>query len=212
MSIRIDLHVHTRRHSACSTIDPERLIRQAVKAGLDGLVITEHHYQWPQGELDELAAKSTAPGFLLLSGFEYGSRRGDILIYGLAPEDAEDFAPGMDPGEAIALAQKRGAVCIAAHPTRGAMGFDEEGLLLPFDAIEVQSVNLMLHEQRLAGMVASRLRKPPVAASDAHRLPDVGRYATMFRGPIRSMPDLQAALKRGRFCIGDDASARTGTQ
>ncbi len=31
MGLRIDLHVHTRHHSPCSTIDPEKLVHQAVR-------------------------------------------------------------------------------------------------------------------------------------------------------------------------------------
>ena len=59
MGLIIDLHLHTRRHSACSIIDESRLIDRAVKAGLDGLVITEHHYQWTP---EELAALRQVPG------------------------------------------------------------------------------------------------------------------------------------------------------
>ncbi len=211
MSIRIDLHLHTLRHSPCSTIEPDRLIKQAVKVGLDGLVITEHQYQWSEAELAELADKANAPGFLLLAGFEYTSRQGDILMYGLRPAEANGFVSGWPPSQAIRMARERGAVCIAAHPTRAGMGFDEAILSLPLDAIEVQSVNLRPHEQRLAMTLAAQVGKPAIAASDAHQLHDVGRYVTEFDDPIRSMADLQEALRRGRFRPGDRATARTGT-
>lgn len=199
MGLLIDLHLHTRRHSACSIIDEARLIDRAVKAGLDGLVITEHHYQWSRAELDELLAASSHPGFILLAAFEYSSARGDILIYGLEPEQVKEFVPGGEPDAALAKAQRMGAACIAAHPTRAAIPFDERILDMPFDALEVKSVNLAAHEQRLARKLAEDLGRAMTTSSDAHRLEDVGRYATEFQEPIHGMADLQKSLRRGTF-------------
>lgn len=199
MGLIIDLHLHTRRHSACSIIDESRLIDRAVKAGLDGLVITEHHYQWSREELDALVAASNHPGFLLMAAFEYSSARGDMLIYGLDPSQVSDFVPGRQPELMLAKAQEMGAVCIAAHPTRAAIPFDERIFDMPFEALEVKSVNLAAHEQRLAEKLANDLGRAKTASSDAHRLEDVGRYATEFQEPIQCMADLRNSLRRGTF-------------
>lgn len=211
MPIRIDLHVHTCRYSPCSTIDPEKLLLQAVRAGLDGLVITEHQRQWDDAELRELSAGAGFPGFLLLSGFEYASSRGDLLVYGLEPGDAQSLLPGMPPGAAVAFVRQRGGVCIAAHPTRMGMGFDEQIFALPVEAIETQSVNMKPNEQRMAASLAGKLGIRAIAASDAHHLPQVGAYAADFADPIRSMPDLKEALRRGRFEAVVGSIARTKT-
>ena len=199
MGLLIDLHLHTRRYSACSVIDEALLIDRAVKAGLDGLVITDHHYQWSRSELDELLAASNHPGFILLSAFEYSSARGDILIYGLEPEQVTEFIPGREPDEMLARAQELGAVCVAAHPTRAAIPFDERIFDMPFDALEVKSVNLAPHEQRLAEKLANDLGRRKTTSSDAHRLEDVGRYATEFHEPVQSIADLQNSFRRGTF-------------
>ena len=53
---KFDHHLHTSRHSPDSVIDPLVLIERARAAGLDGVVITEHDYQWEAGELADLAA------------------------------------------------------------------------------------------------------------------------------------------------------------
>jgi predicted metal-dependent phosphoesterase TrpH len=180
----------------------------AVRAGLDGLVITEHHYQWPQEDLDALVAKANTPGFLLLAGFEYSSNHGDILIYGLQPIQAEEFTPGMAPEEAVRLARSLGAAIVAAHPTRAGMGYDDRIATLGFDAMEVRSLNLKEHEQRLAAALAATIGCTPIAASDAHQIYDVGRYATDFLDPIRRMSDLRDALKRGRFQMVDTVPQR----
>ena len=210
MGLCIDLHVHTRLHSSCSHIDPPALIRQGVKAGLDGLVITEHQYQWTPEELEALVAGADAPGFLVLAGFEYSSTQGDVLIYGLPASAVSLFKPGMPPEQAVRLAHDLGGTCVAAHPTRAGMGFDERIASMPLDAIEVQSMNLQEHEQRLAAQLAAKLNLRPVAASDAHLPEHVGRYATEFDDVIRSMEDLQESFRRGTFRPVGNSKYRMG--
>ena len=208
MGFLMDLHVHTRLYSPCSTIEPERLVAQAVRVGLDGLVITEHHYQWPEEDLATLLEYADAPDFVLLSGFEYASSCGDILIYGLTDSEADRFQPGLHPGEAIRRAHDLGGVCVAAHPTRAAMGFDEKIRTLPLDAIEVRSMNLNAYEQRLAIQLSTDLNLRPVAASDAHQINNVGCHATEFDYSIHSMENLQESLRRGKFRPADNANRR----
>ncbi|MCF6287305.1 MAG: hypothetical protein L3K26_19295, partial [Candidatus Hydrogenedentes bacterium] len=157
------------------------------------------HYQWTPEELDALVAESGHVGFILLAGFEYSSSKGDILIYGLEPAQVADFEPGRAPEVMLAQAQAMGAVCVAAHPTRAAIPFDERILDMPFDALEVKSVNLEPHEQRLAQKLADDLGRRAITSSDAHRLEDVGAYATEFLVPIQSMADLQNSLRNGTF-------------
>lgn len=199
MPLSFDIHLHTSRYSRDSKLDATRLIQQAVRSGLDGVVITEHHHVWSDDELRELVEDSAEPGFILLSGFEYTSSQGDVLIYGLTPEQAGHFVPGRPPEEAIERARDFGAACIAAHPTRAGLGFDERISGLALDGLEVESVNLKPHEQRLARTLAEAIGRPMTGSSDAHRLDDVGRYATEFTDLIRSLPELVAALRAGRF-------------
>ena len=203
MSFLIDMHMHTSRYSRCSRIDASKLIGRAVQAGLDGIVITEHHKQWSQAEIDQLVAESGHPGFLVMAGFEYTSSCGDILIYGVEDKYVPEFEPNWAPEKAAKLAQRYGGVCIAAHPTRHRMSFDKRIATLPLAALEVASVNLQVHEQRLARKIAQSLQKPMVACSDAHDLAAVGAYATLFPDLILKIGDLQEALLRGRFEVAE---------
>ena len=207
MGICIDLHVHTNRYSACSLIDPHQLVKQAAKIGLDGVVITEHHHQWSEEELKVLLEEAGEPNFLLLAGFEYGTGQGDVLIYGLTAETAASFAHGLPPETVVEKVHELGGVCVAAHPTRMGMGFDERIASLSLDAIEVQSVNMKHHEQRIAIGLSAHLGIPATAGSDAHQLEHVGRYTTAFDDPIQSMRDLQIAFQRGRFHVFDGAGS-----
>lgn len=199
MALRIDLHLHTQQYSACSYIDPEQLIGRAVKAGLDGIVITEHHYQWRVYDLEMLRERSPHPGFIVLPGLEYTTTQGDILIYGLSDSDAYKFKMGLTPEDAVKAAKDLGAVVVAAHPTRAGMGFDERIYSLPLDAIEVRSGNMKEHEQRLAAKLAREGHFRTTAASDAHNLRDVGKYCTEFDYPVQTIDDLVQAFREGKF-------------
>lgn len=208
MGFLVDLHLHTSRYSRCSRIYPGVVVHRAVRAGLDGAVITEHHHQWEADELKQLVDRSGHPTFLLLSAFEYTSCQGDILIYGLEPKRALEFRPGWPPERAADLAVRYGGVCIAAHPTRAGMSFDQRIASLPLAAIEVCSVNLDNRERHLARKLSESLSLQQVANSDAHDADDIGRYATEFDDLITSMEDLQAALLRGRFHVARSRELR----
>jgi len=198
LGILIDIHLHTARHSECSRIDASKLIERAVRAGLHGIIITEHHYQWDLDELDELSNAAKEPGFLLLSGFEYTSLQGDILVYGLDAAQCERFAPMEDAREVVPAFQADGGLCVAAHPTRAGLSFDDTIGEIGFDALEARSVNLQSHEQRLATRLTEMLGLPALAASDAHQLEDVGAYALSFDAPIQSMAEFLGAVRAGR--------------
>lgn len=199
MGFRIDLHLHTSRYSACSRLPADKLIKQGIKVGLQGIVITEHHHIWDNEELDELKELAGEPSFTLLAGFEYSSTQGDILVYGLTSGDVEDLPRRLEPEEIVEKIRSRGGACIAAHPTREGLSFDERITSLRLNAIEVKSVNMANHEQRLALRLAQAANLNPTAASDAHRLQDIGAYATDFEDPIITMKDLIDALQSGRF-------------
>ena len=78
--MKFDLHLHTSRHSPDSVIDPFELLDRARAAGLDGVVITEHDYLWPEDELDELRA--AAPDLVVLSGVEVTGAAGTCCATG----------------------------------------------------------------------------------------------------------------------------------
>ncbi len=199
MGFIIDIHVHSQRHSGCSRIAPERLIQQAIARGLHGLIITDHHYQWSEEELETLRQASGETAFLLMAGFEYSTCAGDILVYGLAPELASTFVPYQLPTKMLTEFQGLGALCIAAHPTRAGMGFDPEIATMPFDAIEVRSVNLQPNEQRMAIKLAKDLSFKSIVASDAHRLNEIGTYTLEFDAPLRHMADFSDYVRKGAY-------------
>jgi predicted metal-dependent phosphoesterase TrpH len=195
---KFDHHLHTARHSPDSVIDPLELVEHAREIGLDGLVITEHDYQWEADELADLSAR--AGGLRVFSGAEVSAREGHFLVYGLP--DLDEVPPGVRLAELLKVVRRHRAAIVAAHPFRWDQPFDaivaEHGPA--FDALELVSNNVTPETRRKAERL---LREHPMGAtgsSDGHELEAIGCYFTALPGPVDTMADFVAALKdrRGR--------------
>src|SRR5262249_40645220 len=106
--MRIDHHLHTSRHSPDSEIDPWELVEHARDIGLDGLVITEHDYQWGSEELSELSA-GAAP-LRVFSGAEVSAHQGHFLVYGLPSLD--EVPPGIELADLLRIIRRHGAAIV----------------------------------------------------------------------------------------------------
>jgi predicted metal-dependent phosphoesterase TrpH len=192
---RIDHHVHTTRYSPDSDIHPRELIKAAKAAGLDGVVITEHDEQWTSDELSELASR--ADGLVVLSGVEVSAREGHFLVYGLP--DLKEIEVGMSLRDLIAEADRHGAAVVAAHPFRWGQDFEAiaaehaDGLA----GVELVSNNVTPETRARTERLLGRHSLGATGSSDGHQPEVVGCYCTEFPGPIRTMAEFVAALKRG---------------
>jgi len=192
--MKFDLHLHTSRHSPDSETDPFDLLEAAKKAGLDGVVLTEHDYLWPEEELEELRAAE--PGLVILGGVEVTGRGGDMLVYGIT--DASVLPRGIGWGELVKEVHRQGGAAVAAHPNRWGQPFEkvvrDSGAEL--DGIEVMSNNM---DRDLRTKAADLLKKYPQFAqlgnSDSHQPWSVGCCYTDFDADIRTNADLVAAIK-----------------
>jgi len=194
--MKIDHHIHTLRYSPDSQIDPLLLVERARAISLDGLVITEHDYQWEGDELAELAAMATP--LRVFSGAEISAREGHFLVYGLPSLDR--VPAGVTLGDLLETVRHHRAAIVAAHPFRWDQAFDAIVALHGpvFDAVELVSNNVSW-ETRIK--TEALLRKYPMGStgsSDAHDLDVVGCYFTEFDAPIDSMADFVAALRDRR--------------
>ncbi len=193
---KFDHHLHTARHSPDSSIDPLALLERARAVGLDGVVITEHDFQWPAEELAELAAR--ADDLCVFSGAEISVREGHFLVYGLP--DLAETPPGIALGDLLQVVRGHEAAIVAAHPFRWDQDFAtivaEYGPV--FDALELVSNNITpQNRQRTADL----LQVHPMGrtgSSDGHELEAIGCYYTEFPGTIATMADFVAALRQRR--------------
>lgn len=202
--MKFDLHMHTARHSPDADSDPFELVRAAVAAGLNGIVITEHDYMWPDAELEELRA--AAPGLVILGGVEVTARGGDVLCYGIT--DPFALPRGIGWPELCREVHKQGGACVAAHPNRWGQPFEkilrEQNPEL--DGIEVLSNNM---DAGLRARAAELLARYPHFAqlgnSDSHQPNTVGCCCTVFEVPVRTNAELVAAIRgnKGKAMVND---------
>jgi predicted metal-dependent phosphoesterase TrpH len=204
--MRFDHHLHTKRHSPDSNIDPLELIDRAPRVGLHGVVITEHDYQWETAELADLAGRAGA--LRVLSGVEVSAREGHFLVYGLP--SLADVEPGIPVADLLKVVRGHGAAIVAAHPFRWGQPFEEiiAANGPAFDAIELVSNNVTRETRSLAESLLERTPMGSTGSSDAHEIDVVGCYFTRFDEPIESMAEFVAALRRGAFRPGNRAGIR----
>jgi predicted metal-dependent phosphoesterase TrpH len=202
--MKFDLHIHTARHSPDADTDPFDLVRAALAAGLDGIVITEHDFLWPEVELNELRA--AAPELVILAGIEVTGIGGDVLCYGVT--DPFAIPRGIEWPELCREVHEQGGVCVAAHPNRWGQPFEKilREQQPELDGIEVMSKNM---DVTLRARAAVLLEKHPHFAqlgnSDSHEPETVGCCYTDFDASIRATADLVAAIraKKGVAKVND---------
>jgi predicted metal-dependent phosphoesterase TrpH len=208
--MKIDHHIHTSRHSPDSVIDPRELVERALEIGLDGVVITEHDYQWKAAELEELS-RHAAP-LKVFSGAEISAIEGHFLVYGLP--DLSDARAGIALADLIEVVRARGAAIVAAHPFRWNQPFDQyvERHGPAFDALELVSNNVTPDIRERTTAILARYPMGATGSSDAHEVGVVGCYFTEFDMPIETMSDFVAALRgrRGRPRHRDGAILASG--
>ena len=204
----IDIHTHTYPISDDSSLTPDRLIEEAKRIGLDGVCLTDHDGFWTPEEVDELAR---AHNFLVLPGCEITTEEGHLLVYGL-----DRYIFGMHRAAFVKqLVDEAGGVVVVAHPYRRAYrqaadtspgAYYEmldracQNTVFPMaDAVEVLNGRGSEQENAFSHEIARQFGMRGTGASDAHRLEDLGTFATEFQRPIQRLDDLIHELKAGRF-------------
>lgn len=193
MALRIDLHVHSSR-SADGSLPAEELIERAERAGLDGLVLTEHGERWSERDLADLRRR-TQTRLIVLSAEELLVEGVAILAYG--------FSGRLPPLDSLATAVGRirleGGIAIAAHafdldarPLAELPAVGIQGLEL-YSAVDSLPSDLQLAEITRLGLVT-------VAGSGFHAPGDgeVGDCHTLVQADVRSGRDLAVAIRTGR--------------
>jgi hypothetical protein len=191
----IEMHCHTAEHSSCSSVAAVELVLQVHAKGLQGIVLTDHHYLWGAEELAELRVSAGVPDhFLILSGQEVTTAKlGDVLVYGAA----ESFAKGISLAEL--RARSPAAALVWAHPYRKERRPTAEQLGNPLlDGVEIFSSNQTVKENSRGLQDWHRLRFTAIAGTDTHGRSYAGIYPTQFDHPVRTITELATELRAGR--------------
>lgn len=211
-----DLHIHTTKGSADSSLSPEDLILEAERLGLRGLCLTEHSGPWDKHEFARFAA---AHNVVLVRAMEADTDLGHILAFGL-----DQYQSGFHKAaELCRAARAAGGFVVSAHPFRGVLGrhmrerpylyrslpneplpqLPEDALAHPVfqlaDAVEVVNGGTADEENAFAMAVASKLGMPVTGGSDAHSVHGLGRYVTAFPDEIHTQDEFITALRSGNF-------------
>ena len=204
----IDIHTHTYPTSDDSSLTPEQLIAEAKRIGLDGICITDHDGFWDPADI---AALSRAHDFLVLPGCEVTTEEGHLLVYGLSK-----YIFGMHRASFVKeLVDEAGGVIVVAHPYRRTYreqadtsqdAYSEmldkacRNVVFPMsDAVEVLNGRGSPQENAFSHEIAKQFSRRGTGASDAHKIDDLGTFATEFQRPIQLLDDFLRELKAGRF-------------
>lgn len=192
--MRIELHSHSAEKSPCSNLPAKELVRLVENEGMDGIILTDHHYLWTDEELAELRLNSgVATSFLILSGQEvFTSDFGDVLVYGAQVSFSQRIS--------LAVMRKEApdAALVWAHPYRGINRPNELELFhINLDAIEIinshhrpEANAKAINDWRTWGFTAT-------SGTDIHSADIPYFYPTVIDASVTSIADLVAALKRG---------------
>lgn len=188
------MHCHTSRHSPCSIVDPATLVAHARSKGLQGVVLTEHHYLWTADEIVELKKKVGLDDFFhILSAQEVVTDAGHILVFGAAKTIRNELT--LDELRSYYPA----ALLVWAHPFRyGKRPAIEDLLNSRLDAIEIFNANHKASENYFGLRMWHRCKFKAVSGSDAHAADTVGAFPTLFDHPVKTIEELIEEVRAGR--------------
>ena len=207
----VDMHVHTVRGAADSSLTPDQLIQEAQRIGLSGVNITEHDRVWEAQQIEEFWRKS---GLFVSRGMEVSTDMGHMIAIGL-----QQYMPGIRrAAELRRVLDEVGGFMIVAHPFRhffdpvhfrrdGRPPFEmtpeEAAERMPVfrlvDEIEVANGGTAPRENQFALKVARLLGKRGIGASDCHSTNGVGYFVTVFEEELRDQAQMLALLRARRF-------------
>jgi predicted metal-dependent phosphoesterase TrpH len=172
--MKIDLHCHT-YYSNDGVSSPEKILRQALKKGLDGVAITDHETTAGWDEAMNIGAEL---GIKIVFGEEIKTNKGDILALFIKERIN---GKGKDAKWVIEEIKKQDGLAIIPHPCHGTERFKDDikkylGLI---DGIEVFNGRLPFTlPDRMAYEFAEKNNLAMTAGSDAHYYRGVGKVYT----------------------------------
>ena len=107
--MKYDLHIHS-KYSSDGVLEPEKIVKIAMKKGLDGIAVTDHNTI--KGGLK--AKKYETEDFKIIIGSEIMTERGEIIGLFLSEEVKSKDAQGI-----ISEIKEQGGIVVIPHPFDG---------------------------------------------------------------------------------------------
>ena len=170
---------------------------------LDGFVLSEHRQFDADSDYSALAGDY---GLVILKASEVETDYGHVLVFGVNETLRAAFDFGrIDLPLPLVLeeAERAGAVAVPCHPGRPNVGlfahYAARGAVPGVTIVETRNGGSRAGENELSEREAERYGSRAIGGSDAHIVSHIGRCATRFEDDVRTMDDLVAALRGGRY-------------
>jgi len=196
--MEFDLHIHS-KYSFDSISEPQKILKIAMKKGLNGVAITDH--DTIKGGIK--ASKTATKDFFVIIGTEIGTESGDILGLFLNEEIKSRSAL-----EVIDEIKEQGGIAVLPHPYKRTDKIKEE-IIRKIDAIEGFNARGeqpdSFFRNKMAKKLASSRGIPMTAGSDAHFYFEIGRGRCSIDA-VSDIEDIRKAILRGKTKITGEIS------
>ena len=192
--MKVELHLHTSRYSACAACKPEEILEWAQRDGYQCVYITEHDAIWTPLELADMRARF--PALRIFGGVELSLHGAHLLVLG-----ATDpwYTQTKDTAEILARARSDGHLTVLAHPFRWDGGdWPLQKGLLP-DALELRTNNQDARAGKKARQAAKRLHLPLVNCGDTHSRSMLGKFWIQTDDDLEAAADIRRIILEGRY-------------
>lgn len=218
---KYEMHLHSKRTSACAVAEATEYVRAAKELGYAGMTFTNHFIRGNTAISRDIPWKNFTEEYKkdweiakglgdkenidVLFGLEEGYGGGkECLIYGLTPEvfaECEEFRY-MNIAKISEFVRACGGFIACAHPYR-VRDYIINPLEEPnpnlFDGVEVYNRANSLEENLTAHNFAVKYGLTEISGGDIHRVQDFGKSGIAFPRRVRSEKELAEVLKIGNF-------------
>lgn len=196
-TVTIDCHVHTAA-SYDSRATVENVIQAALRAQLDGFVVTDHD------RIDaahRAVARAETVGLIGIPGVEVSTADGHLLAIGVERQPA----PGRSLATTVEAIRDDGGLAVIPHPFQWTRHGVRPTGVEDCDGIEVFNAHSLTGvRNRQAKWFADAHDYPQFGGSDAHRASVVGRGVTHVETNVQDPTpgDVMAAMRAGQIRPG----------
>ncbi|RZN35097.1 MAG: PHP domain-containing protein [Methanosarcinales archaeon] len=181
--MKYDLHIHS-GYSSDGVLDPEKIVRIAIKRGLSGIAITDHNTI--KGGFE--AQKYENNDFKVIVGSEISTERGEIIGIFLSEE-----IKSADVHDVISQIRDQNGIIIIPHPfdeLRHSAFYPTEEYVDFIDCVEGFNSRCVLQKYNESAIGFAKKHSLSITAgSDAHFLNEIGNA-----GIITETEDLREAI------------------
>jgi len=196
--MKVELHLHTNRYSACSIDTPEALMQELIDTGYEAVYITEHDAVWSEYEIAELQAEFPEirifPGVELSLGIHASMH---LVVLGTTDPDYAELR--YDQSTAIEKAQSQGNLTILAHPFRWSGGAALLDRWHVPDAMEFRTCNHDADMGERSFRESKRLGIRLVNSGDIHARRMINRFWIETHSPIVEANDIHDIIINGQY-------------